>query len=42
MLRRDLVPPRDLGNDRAQRIGFRYDLRLDVVTPAPTPNSATQ
>jgi hypothetical protein len=42
MLWRNLVPTRDLGNDRARRMGFRHDLRLDVVAPTTAPSSLPQ
>jgi hypothetical protein len=32
-LRRDLVPTRDLRDHGARRVGFRHDLRLDIVAP---------
>jgi hypothetical protein len=37
MLRRHLVPTRDLRDHRARRVGFRHDLCLDIVAPTTAP-----
>jgi hypothetical protein len=42
MLRRNLVPTRDLRNHRARRVGFPHDLCLDIVAPTTAPGTSPQ